>query len=856
MEKKKRNKRKLNKAIFSTFMSLLILFVVLGNPYTAKAEKVWNYTELSTIENDGIGTFLYPGDVIKVREDGYLEVRYYIDDGQHSDYDLLLGGGFVPFKAAWGSATAYEDTDDYLLYKNDFTFPIKPDTGDEDFYIYEVYEIGIAYTARNLKDGGQAENCILPRVKAYPAYRTAFHDGSGNVIDGDAKNYVYEAARDSENAIAIYYFAFEDDQAPLLEADSELGELIGWSDSEDYLIESESEDSNFFALDGNYAFSSTPGAVSGTYDLYPVYEYYETVLEVSAEDFSEGQNPSDYLQIETNRPQTSEMRNYKINYILLNDDGTTENVEGEPAKPGHYKVVVSLDKTGETIVNSDGFLESRACSSATASAEFNIISGAVLSTKPSANTLTYNGTSQELISKGVASGGEVLYSLSKDGEYTTAVPTAKDAGKYTVWYMVKGLDGRADISPASIDVTIAPYIASLGWPYTEFEYDGTSHCPPAIVTNLFDGDHCVVIVSGAQTAAGKYTATAVSLTNTNYALPAANTIEFSIVSNDEENTKENIDNNGQAEIQQVKLKGSVNVSMAGFYYGGKQTSPVITSSTNDVKGAKVSYKRAGSADSTYTPSVPTEVGSYIVKVTLPANDKYNACSATGEFTISYLPTPANAYTIKGTKGDDGWYKSDVVITPATGYQISYGDRNHFSNNDIKIEKNVNQVFVYIRDAATYEQTDVITINGFKIDSQSPKVEDMTSGEVYFADENGSLTCIVKDENLSHVVINGNKVDLTDLGDGRKSFKISVGAKKETVSFTAFDLAGNKTDFEVICAPSWKKDGVIKEGEIYLEAGEKFTIPEGKWVVDGDNTVYVGGSVFYAAKEGLYTFKKQ
>ena len=102
----------------------------------------------------------------------------------------------------------------------------------------------------------------------------------------------------------------------------------------------------------------------------------------------------------------------------------------------------------------------------------------------------------------------------------------------------------------------------------------------------------------------------------------------------------------------------------------------------------------------------------------------------------------------------------MVITPGVGYQISYGDRNHFSNNGIKIEKNVNQVFVYIRDASTYEQTDVITINGFKIDSQSPKVEDMTSGEVYFADENGSLTCIVKDENLSHVVINGNKVDLT------------------------------------------------------------------------------------------------
>ncbi len=853
MEKKKRNKRKLNKAIFSTFMSLLILFVVLGNPYTAKAEKVWNYTELSTIKNDGIGTFLYPGDVIKVREDGYLEVRYYIDDGQHSDYDLLLGRGYVPFKAAWGSATAYEDTDDYLLYKNDFTFPTKPDTGDEDFYIYEVYEIGIAYTARNLKDGGQAENCILPRVKAYPAYRTAFHDGFGNVIDADAKNYVYEAGWDSENAIAIYYFAFEDDQAPLLEADSELGELIGWSDSEDYLIESESEDSNFFALDGNYAFSSTPGAVSGTYDLYPVYEYYETVLEVSAEDFSEGQNPSDYLQIETNRPQTSEMRNYKINYILLNDDGTTENVEGEPAKPGHYKVVVSLDKTGETIVNSDGFLESRAWSSATASAEFNIISGAVLSTKPSANTLTYNGSSQSLVSEGSATGGTVCYSLSKDGDFTPAVPSAKDAGKYTVWYMVRGEGGRSDISPASVDVTISPKTVGLSWSGTEYEYDGSSHCPSATATGLCTGDSCDVTVSGTQTDAGTYTATATALSNSNYALPSAKTIEFTITQKSEEEKAEE----EEEEVEEtVKEKGSVSVSMAGFYYGGAQTSPVITSTTNDVKGAKVTYKPAGSADSAYTPTVPKEVGRYIVKVTLPANDKYNACSATAEFSIIYLPTPDNAYSIKGSKGEDGWYTSDVTITPGAGYQISYGDRNHYSNNGVKIERNVNQVFVYIRNESTFEETDVITIGGFKIDSKSPKVEDMESGEVYFADESGNVICIVSDENLSHVVIGENKVKLTDLGDGRKSFAIPAGAKKEAVSFTAYDLAGNKTEFNVITAPSWKRNGVISEGELFLEAGERFTIPEGKWVVDGDSTVYMGGSVFYASKEGMYAFKKQ
>ena len=409
--------------------------------------------------------------------------------------------------------------------------------------------------------------------------------------------------------------------------------------------------------------------------------------------------------------------------------------------------------------------------------------------------------------------------------------------------MVKGTDGRSDISPASIDVTISPKTVGLSWSGTKYEYDGASHCPSATATGLLDGDSCDVTVTGAQKEAGTYTATASALSNSNYALPNANTTQFIITKDGEV-------------IDQDKLKGSVNVSMEGFYYGGKQTSPVITSTTNDVKGAKVSYKAAGSADSTYSPSVPTEAGKYIVKVTLPANDKYNACSATAEFSISYLPVPDNAYYIRGTKGADNWYKSEVSITPGAGYQLSYGDRNHFSNNGVKIEKSVNQVFIYVRDASTYEQTDVITIAGFKIDTKSPKVEDMESGEVYFADESGNVTCVVSDENLSHVVIDGNKVKLNDLGNGRKSFEIPAGAKKETVSFTAYDLAGNKTEFDVTTAPSWKRNGVISEGEIYLEAGEKFTIPEGEWIVDGDSTVYLGGSVFYAVKEGMYTFKKQ
>jgi len=849
MKKFQKELRKNTKEIISVLLCLVLILGTLTFPskVTAADSPASNVYVFDSVLPSFSGTYVFPGDV--------FSPTTFVDSGTNVTYS---GAFNIKYKTRVPLVVGYTDyTDGDSLKYDDFTLPLKIDSSLEyNSYIYTMY------ADNHSTDDGTTPSTFYWELdfEAFPGFQIIYHDADKNPVNKWGSHFYFlDINGGGEVGVSANMSSdFELEKA----YDDTLGEQIGWSVSPDYIDSTESsgvlfipaEEGVALLYDDNLFSECMENTQDGVLNLYPVFNLVPSTLSVKAEDYEEGGELS--LSIDTNRKDE-----YTLSYEKKNADGTFTALSAAPKTAGDYRVTVEFPES-ETYFVADDFEETgmkiseRGYTAISQNAEFSIISNASVTTKPVAYSPTYNGTSQELISKGVASGGEVLYSLSKDGEYTTAVPTAKDAGKYTVWYMVKGLDGRADISPASIDVTIAPYIASLGWPYTEFEYDGRSHCPPAIVTNLFDGDHCVVNVSGAQTAAGKYTATAVSLTNTNYALPAANTIEFSIVSNDEENTKENKDNNGQAEIQQVKLKGSVSVSMAGFYYGGKQTTPVITSNTNDVKGAKVSYKRAGSADSTYTPSVPTEVGSYIVKVTLPANDKYNACSATGEFTISYLPTPTNAYTIKGNKGEEGWYTSDVVITPGVGYQISYGDRNHFSNNGIKIEKNVNQVFVYIRDASTYEQTDVITINGFKIDSQSPKVEDMTSGEVYFADENGSLTCIVKDENLSHVVINGKKVDLTDLGDGRKSFKISVGAKKETVSFTAFDLAGNKTDFEVICAPSWKKDGVIKEGEIYLEAGEKFTIPEGKWVVDGDNTVYVGGSVFYAAKEGLYSFKKQ
>lgn len=75
-------------------------------------------------------------------------------------------------------------------------------------------------------------------------------------------------------------------------------------------------------------------------------------------------------------------------------------------------------------------------------------------TAPTANTLTYNGTAQTLIAAGSTTGGTMEYRLGDDGFYSTDIPTATNAGAYTVWYKVVGDDTHDSAAEQSVSVTI------------------------------------------------------------------------------------------------------------------------------------------------------------------------------------------------------------------------------------------------------------------------------------------------------------------------------------------------------------------------------------------------------------------
>ncbi|MBR5637456.1 MAG: hypothetical protein IKW81_11060, partial [Pseudobutyrivibrio sp.] len=74
---------------------------------------------------------------------------------------------------------------------------------------------------------------------------------------------------------------------------------------------------------------------------------------------------------------------------------------------------------------------------------------------PTANKLTYNGTDQELVTAGTTNQGTIKYATEKEGQYSTTIPTGKNAGSYTVWWVIDSDSSNKDSTPVSVSVTIA-----------------------------------------------------------------------------------------------------------------------------------------------------------------------------------------------------------------------------------------------------------------------------------------------------------------------------------------------------------------------------------------------------------------
>ncbi len=297
----------------------------------------------------------------------------------------------------------------------------------------------------------------------------------------------------------------------------------------------------------------------------------------------------------------------------------------------------------------------------------------------------------------------------------------------------------------------------------------------------------------------------------------------------------------------VKGEGVASVEQGDVNYGTKPD-PKAETSTNTEQTAVIEYKEASSDDTAYSQTVPTAVGNYTVRATFAETEAYGEAVATTDFSIRYLETPEPPYTLVGTKGENGYYTSNVVVKPAKGYMIST-ELNGTYVESLTIQNSQSGTVFYLRNASG-ERTGALRLETIKIKKQTPKLS-LENGKTYYGD---SQKLVIQDDYLSQVYVNGVLQNL----DGTE-FVLQLGSNngKKKYEITAVDVAGNKKTILVTVAAAWMKTGIIPEGVLVnLETGNGYKLGNGNWKVAGDSTSYSGGTEFYVKKDGSYTFGKQ
>ena len=167
-------------------------------------------------------------------------------------------------------------------------------------------------------------------------------------------------------------------------------------------------------------------------------------------------------------------------------------------------------------------------------------------------------------------------------------------------------------------------------------------------------------------------------------------------------------------------------------------------------------------------------------------------TSTWNITLKYLPiaTPATPFTVSGTEGKNGYYKSDVTLIPVDGFLIS-DDVNGTFKDTLLYKSDMENV--YLKDKVAGLYTDPIPVS-FHIDKSNPAfstAKDESGTEYEIADglevHAKKLSFTVSDSNLVKVTINGEEVAVND---GTADVELSLAKGTQDFEVYAEDIAGN------------------------------------------------------------------
>ena len=226
-----------------------------------------------------------------------------------------------------------------------------------------------------------------------------------------------------------------------------------------------------------------------------------------------------------------------------------------------------------------------------------------------------------------------------DGDTVTVTVSGgkTNAGSYTATAAELSNSNYALPTAKTQSFTIVKRTAELNWTNTSFTYDGKSHVPTATVTNAVEGDTVTVTVTGGQTNAGNYTATATKVSNSNYALPDTTGCDFTIA-------PKNISDM------------TVNLSAAALTYNGKAQTKAVASVRDG------STTLSSGRDYTVSGATQTNAGHYELTVTGTGN-------YTGSKTVAWEIAP-KAVTITANNASKVYGEADPTLTATVSGVVS------------------------------------------------------------------------------------------------------------------------------------------------------------------------------------------
>lgn len=120
------------------------------------------------------------------------------------------------------------------------------------------------------------------------------------------------------------------------------------------------------------------------------------------------------------------------------------------------------------------------------------------------------------------------------------------------------------------------------------------------------------------------------------------------------------------------------------------------------------------------------------------------------------------------------------------------------------------------------------------------------------DLNGGTGAGIANDTLYQTLIGESVVWTTMPEEPTKEKSEFLGWYFNGAIFGAGEDAGVQlAEEEITFIARWKQ--LVEAGKLLLQVDEVYKLPEGNWTVDGDTTVYVGGTNFYVSEETEYTF---